>query len=383
MERGAYPASISIIGAGPAGLAAAEVAARAGVRVTIHDHMPSPARKLLMAGKSGLNITHDGPPDTFGTEELAPILSAFGPTEIRDWMDGLGQPSFIGSTGRVFPKAMKASPLLRAWLARLADLGVTLETRARWTGWTGDALRIGDRLVTPDATILALGGASWRRLGSDGAWADLPGLDGIVAPFAPSNIGFRVAWSEHMTRHFGHPIKNAALIVDGVAHRGEVTLSAEGLEGGGLYPLTPRLRDGAPLTLDLKPDLTVEELRDRLARTPKASLPNRLRKLGLDPVQIALVQEWGRPVPSDLAPLLKALPVPLLGPRDMDQAISTAGGLRWDALDADLMMISRPGTFACGEMLDWEAPTGGHLLTACLATGRWAGAAAARHAMRA
>ena len=382
MERAARKPSLAVIGAGPAGLMAAEAAAGAGLAVTVHDHMPSPARKLLMAGKSGLNVTHDGPgfADRYACPRLRPHVEAFGPEAVRSWMHGLGQPTFVGSTGRVFPEAMKASPLLRAWLARLDGLGVTLIRRSRWTGWDGSALRFADgSSETPDATVLALGGASWRRLGSDGAWAGLPGLSALVAPFAPSNAGLSVAWSDHMAPHLGAALKNVALIVDGVAHRGEVVLTAKGIEGGGLYPHTPALRAGAPLALDLKPDLTRDAVRARLAGGAKRSAKDRLRRLGLAPAAIALMQEMARPLPADPAPLVKALPIRHAGPRPLDEAISTAGGLRWDALDG-LMLRDRPGTFVAGEMLDWEAPTGGWLITACLATGKAAGEAAARWA---
>ena len=369
---------IAIVGAGPAGLMAAEVAASRDCTVDVYDHMPSPARKLLMAGKSGLNITNAAPdfasklPDT-----LAPMIAAFGPAEVTAWMEELGQPVFTGSTGRVFPEAMKASPMLRAWLVRLDGLGVRLHRRSRWTGWSDDALTFADgTAIRPAATILATGGASWRRLGSDGAWASL--LPEATAPFTPANVGFRVDWSRHMERHLGTAVKNTGLIVGGTTHRGEITISRHGLEGGGLYPLSPALRDGAPLALDLKPDMTLDQVRERLARGRRDSLPNRLRKaLRLAPVQVALLQEFGRPLPDDLASLVKHLPVPLVGPRPLDEAISTAGGLRFDALDERLMLSDRPGTFAAGEMLDWEAPTGGWLLTACLATGVWAGRAAA------
>ncbi|MEM7642831.1 MAG: TIGR03862 family flavoprotein [Pseudomonadota bacterium] len=384
MASGARQARIAVIGAGPAGLAAAEVASGMGARVEIFDRMPSPARKFLMAGKSGLNVSkvEEGFVDVFGCARLRPMVEAFGPDEVRAWMAGLGQETFVGSTGRVFPVAMKASPLLRAWLARLAARGVVLHRRARWVGFDGAALVFEDRRVEAEAVVLALGGASWRRLGSDGAWAGLPELAGSAAPFQPSNVGFRVDWSPHMARHFGAAVKNVGLVVDGTVHRGEFTISAEGLEGGGLYPLTPKLRTGAGLALDLKPDLSVDEVRARLARAGKASVSNRFRKaLKLTPVQVALVQEFGRPLPEDLAGIIKRLTVPLLGPRGIDQAISTAGGLRWDALDDGLMLRDRPGVFACGEMLDWEAPTGGYLLTACLATGRWAGRHAAEGAM--
>ena len=378
------PASIAVIGAGPAGLMAAEAAAGAGCAVQIFDRMPSPARKFLMAGKSGLNITkvEDDFAAAFVCPSLRPMIDAFGPQEVRAWMNGLGQASFTGSTGRVFPDSMKASPLLRAWLSRLEDLGVVLHRRTRWTGWNGGALTFGGLPpVTPDATILAMGGASWRRLGSDGAWVDT--LPDLVTSFAPSNVGFRVDWSAHMTGHFGAPVKNTGLIVGGVTYRGEFTISGRGLEGGGLYPLTPALRNGAPLALDLKPDLPPGDVRARLAQRGKASLTTHLRKaLRLTPVQIALLLEFARPLPDDLAAAIKHLPVPIQGPRPLDEAISTAGGLRWDGLDATLMLRSRPGTFAAGEMLDWEAPTGGYLLTACLATGVWAGRHAAAWAQR-
>ena len=383
MERDARP-TIAVIGAGPAGLMAAE-AAMGAARVELFDRMPSPARKLLMAGKSGLNLTKAEDPaafaDAYGAPRLAPMLAAFGPADAAAWAEGLGQPLFTGSTGRVFPTAMKASPLLRAWLARLEAGGVTLHARHRWTGWDGGGLTFdapeGPVTRRPDATVLAMGGASWRRLGSDGAWADV--LSDAIAPFAPSNVGLSVGWSAHMARHFGAPLKNAALLVEGRAHRGEVVVTAKGLEGGGLYPLTPALRRGASLRLDLAPDLTEDALADRLARAPrKASLANRLRRAGLSPVAIALAREWADG-PLDAA-VLKRLPVRHAGLRPLDEAISTAGGLRWDALDDALMLRDRPGTFAAGEMLDWEAPTGGYLLTACLATGLWAGRHAAAHA---
>lgn len=376
-----------VIGAGPAGLMAAQVLAEGGARVTVVDRMPSPARKFLMAGKSGLNLTKDAPGAAFLSAypdppaALRAALDAFGPAEVITFAEGLGQEVFTGSSGRVFPKAMKASPLLRAWLARLADLGVELRTRWAWRGWDGDASAFdtpgGPETLRADVTILAVGGASWPRLGSDGAWS---GWVGDVAPFAPANAGLRVAWSDHMTRHFGAPLKGIALRAGGLISRGEVVLTAAGIEGGGIYTLTPPLRDGAPLTIDLMPDLTVEALRAKLARPgPKTSQTNRLRKAGLTPVKVALIQECAREVP-DLAAAIKALPIPHQGVMGLERAISSAGGLRFEALDEGLMIRARPGIFACGEMLDWEAPTGGYLLTACFATGRHAARAALRYA---
>jgi uncharacterized flavoprotein (TIGR03862 family) len=381
-----------VIGAGPAGLMAAEELARAGVTTTIAEAMPSPGRKFLMAGKSGLNITKDEDPATFRAafHPLAPqldaALRAFGPAEVMAFAEALGQPVFTGSTARVFPTAMKASPLLRAWLARLSALGVTLHTRWRWTGLDGPALAFstpdGPRHETPTVTVLALGGSSWRRLGSDGTWA--AHFPGLTAPFRPANMGFHVAWSPHMAPHFGAALKNIALITPDTTLRGEITLSAHGLEGGSLYALSRSLRDRAPLAIDLLPDLTLAQVRARLAARRKGeTLAHALRsRLNLDPARRALFLELARLAP-DPAAALKHLPIPLGPPRPLDEAISTAGGLRFDALDAGLMLTSRPGTFAAGEMLDWEAPTGGYLLTACLATGRHAGRAAAAHATQA
>ncbi|SNX68353.1 hypothetical protein SAMN05878503_10280 [Cereibacter ovatus] len=379
-----------VIGGGPAGLMAAGELARAGRKVLLCDARPSVGRKFLMAGKSGLNLTKDEPPDQFlrhydeAADWLAPMLRAFGPAEVQDWARGLGQPVFTGSSGRVFPVAMKASPLLRAWLGQLSGLGVEIRTRWRWEGF-GTGLRFrtptGVTDLRPAVTVLALGGASWSRLGSDGAWAPWLAAKGVdIAPFRPANMGFRVEWSAHMARHFGAPVKGAALCVADRRERGEFVVSARGIEGGGIYAVSRLLREGAALTLDLLPDLTPAQILARFANLrPGESLPNRLRKLGLSPVAVALVQEFARPLPQGeaLAQRLKALPVPLAGPRPLDEAISTAGGITRAALTDGLELRALPGIFACGEMLDWEAPTGGYLLTACLATGRHAGRAAA------
>ncbi len=374
---------VLVIGAGPAGLMAAETASRAGARVLVADRMPAPARKFLMAGKSGLNLTKAEGPDPFraayGCPRLEPMLDAFGPAEVRAWAEGLGQALFTGTTGRVFPVAMKASPLLRAWLARLEAAGTVLRTRWDWTGGTGFATPDGPVEVRAGAVVLALGGASWSRLGSDGRWAGRLAAEGLpVAPFAPANAGLSVEWSAHMAPHLGRPVKNTALVVGGTARRGEFVISERGLEGGGIYAVSAAVRAGAALAIDLKPDLEVAEVSRRLARA-RGSISNRLRKaLGLDPAAIALLMEFARPLPADPAAIVKRLPVAHDGLRPLDEAISTAGGLSWAALDDRLMLRDRPGTFACGEMLDWEAPTGGYLITACLATGAWAGQAAAR-----
>ncbi|KQI73449.1 NAD(FAD)-utilizing dehydrogenase [Loktanella sp. 5RATIMAR09] len=381
-----------VIGAGPAGLMAAEQLAKAGVSVTVADAMPSVGRKFLMAGKSGLNITKVEPSAAFlaayGKElpaALAHALDDFGPDQVIAWAEGLGQTVFTGSTGRVFPTVMKASPLLRAWLARLQERGVRIETRWRWEGWQGDALRFetpgGTVAIAPKATVLATGGASWARLGSNGAWA--AHLQDQAAPFAPANMGFVVDWSPHMAPHFGTPVKSVALTAGGQKTRGEFIISARGIEGGGIYMLSKAMRDGAPLTVDLLPDWPEDKVRAALQKPRgKTSLSNQLRKvLRFSPVQTALLMECGRPLPGDLAAVIKALPIAHQGPRPMDEAISTAGGVRFDALNNDLMLQSHPGVFCAGEMLDWEAPTGGYLITGCLATGRIAGLAAATYCL--
>jgi uncharacterized flavoprotein (TIGR03862 family) len=372
---------------------AAEALARGGRRVLVAEAKPSVGRKFLMAGKSGLNLTNDAAFEPFlarydeAADVLRPILAGFDALAVQDWARGLGQPVFTGSSGRVFPKSMKASPLLRAWLARLVGQGVEIRTRWRWTGWQdgGVAFQTPDGPVTiaPAVTVLALGGASWARLGSDGAWAPWLAARGVaLAPFRAANAGLSVDWSAPMARVFGQPVKGVALRAGDATSRGEFVVSARGLEGGGIYAVAKQVREGAALTLDLAPDRSLTDVADRLSRARgKTSVSTFLRKaLRLSPVQIALVQEFGRPLPQGaaLAALIKALPVRHAGLRPLDEAISTAGGVRWDAVTADLMLRAVPGVFVAGEMLDWEAPTGGYLLTACFATGRWAGQGAAR-----
>ena len=380
-----------VIGAGPAGLMAAQVLAASGRKVVICDAKPSPARKFLMAGKSGLNLINAAPLEqqigNYGAAAgwLDPVLRAFGPDQIRDWANDLGADLFTGSSGRVFPRAMKASPLLRAWLARLDNAGVRLRRGWRWQGGAFDfATPDGPRHLVPRTCVLALGGASWARLGSDGRWvAELAARGVPLEPFQPANMGFVVDWSDYMRPYFGAPVKGTCLTAGGAKLRAEFVVSARGVEGGGIYALSRHLRDGAALVLDFFPDRSVEDIVRRLTAQPaKLSTTNRLRKaLGLSGVRLALVQEMARPLPADpsaLAHCLKALRISLDGPRPLDEAISTAGGIMRCALTDGLELRDWPGVYAAGEMLDWEAPTGGYLLTACLATGHWAGTHAAQ-----
>ena len=374
-----------VVGAGPAGLMAASRLAAAGRRVVIVDAKPSVGRKFLMAGKSGLNLTKDEPIETFlnaygeARQWLEPMLRTFGPMQVRAWAEGLGQEVFTGSSGRIFPKIMKTSPLLRSWMGTLADRRVEVRTRWRWTGWDGDALTFdtpeGTQVIAPKATVLALGGASWARLGSDGAWAEF--LDAPLAPFKPANMGFLCPWSKFMEPHFGAPVKPVRLTVGEHSVKGEFVITKRGIEGGAVYAVSTTLRDGGELLLDLMPDQTVEAITSKLNRPRgKNSLSNHLRKtLKLTGAKAALLREAGSlpDTSAGLAKRIKALRLELEGPTPMDEAISTAGGVTQAALTETLMLKSRKGVFCAGEMLDWEAPTGGYLLTACLATGLCAG----------
>ena len=394
---------VVIVGGGPAGLMAAEVlSALPGLAVDVYDVMPSVGRKFLMAGKGGMNITHSEPlPDFVGrygarAGQLAPWLAAFSPTALRDWIHGLGIDTFVGTSGRVFPTEMKAAPLLRAWLHRLRSQGVHFHVRHRWLGWSGDGLRFatpdGEIVVQAAAVILALGGGSWARLGSDGAWVPVLRDSGIdVAPLKPANCGFDVAWSPYFSERFaGQPVKPVVASCAGQTRQGEFNITATGIEGGLVYALSALLRDAlardghAALTLDLAPGRSIERLAADLARPRgRDSLANHLRRrAGIEGVKAALLRELCPPetlaAPALLAAAIKALAVPVGATRPIDEAISTAGGVSFAALDEALMLHGKPGVFCAGEMVDWEAPTGGYLLTACLASGRVAAAGVRR-----
>jgi len=386
------PSHVLIVGAGPAGLFAAERLSDAGLRVTVADRMPSPARKFLMAGRGGLNLTHSEPIDRFRARyaEAGPRVSDWldrlSPAALTAWAEGLGQPTFVGSSGRVFPRAMKASPLLRAWLARLAERGVTLNARWTWTGWADGAATFdtpdGPQAVSADAVVLAMGGASWPRLGSDGGWRDVLEARGVeVAPFRPANAGVNVGWSDVFADRFsGQPLKTVALTHGDRTVRGEALVARYGLEGGAVYALSADLRRSldregtATLTVDLRPDLSAEALAARLKRgRGRDSVSNWLRKAaGLSPVAVGLLREIPGDVPSGadkLARRIKAVRLTVTGIQGLDRAISSAGGVRLDQVDERLMLKALPGVFTAGEMLDWEAPTGGYLLQACFASG--------------
>jgi len=393
---------VAVIGAGPAGLMAAEVLAQGGAYVTVYDSMPSAGRKLLMAGRGGLNLTHSEPLPQFlaryreATPHLKAAVEAFPPKALRDWSDALGQPTFVGSSGRVFPKAFKASPLLRAWLRRLDSAGVQFALRHRWTGWDESGRLVfqtpeGPRLVDAGATVLALGGASWPRLGSDGAWVAMLAAKGVkISTLRPANSGFTVAWSDIFRDRFeGQPLKGVALTFGPHTLRGEAIVTRAGIEGGAIYALSAELREAIvksgqeTLNIALRPDLEINGLIARLSQPKgKQSFSNFLRKaVQLSPVGIGLLQEAAKASglslsslsPAALADLINAVPIRLTGTAPIARAISTAGGISFDELDADFMLRGLPGTFAAGEMLDWEAPTGGYLLQASFATGAAAG----------
>ncbi len=385
---------IAIIGGGPAGLMATEALSLLGHRVTVYDGMPTVARKFLLAGKSGLNITHSEDYRLFAgrfgaaSARLRPALDEFRPDDVRAWAEGLGTETFVGSSGRVFPKAMKASPLLRAWLARLEARGVGILTRHRWCGFDGNLLAFetpqGRRLIRHDAVLLALGGASYARLGSDAAWVSWLRDKGVkIAAFQPANCGFDVTWSATFGERFaGEPLKAVTATSEAGTFPGEFVISTTGIEGSLVYAHAASLRDRltkkgeASLVVDLAPGRSEQRLMRDLARQdPKASFSNRLRKgAGIEGVKAGLLRELADAAalshPERLASLIKALPIPLLRPRPIEEAISSAGGILWDELDDGYMLKKLPGMFVAGEMIDWEAPTGGYLLTACLATGR-------------
>jgi len=397
--------NVAVIGGGPAGLMAAEVLAQGGVQVDLYDAMPSVGRKFLLAGVGGMNITHSEPFDAFLSRygaratDIRPLLEIFPPTALREWIHGLGVETFIGSSGRVFPTDMKAAPLLRAWLHRLRVAGVRFHVRHRWLGWhESGALRFvtpeGERLVQADAVVLALGGGSWAKLGSNGAWVPLLAGRGVaVAPLRPSNCGFDVAggWSDHLRSRFaGQPLKTVALrFTDaaGCAHerKGELMLSDTGIEGSLVYALSAPLRDtiaaqgAVTVQMDLAPDKTLARVVAEVAHPRGArSLSSHLQsRAGIKGVKMALLREVLTAEqlndPIQLANAIKSLPITLAAPRPIDEAISSAGGVRFEAVDEHLMLRSLPGVFCAGEMLDWEAPTGGYLLTACFASGRVAG----------
>ncbi|NWF71639.1 MAG: TIGR03862 family flavoprotein [Nitrospirae bacterium] len=399
--------NIAVIGGGPAGLMAAEAASTAGAQVDMYDAMASVGRKFLLAGKGGLNLTHSEPSQKFLSRygarraEIAPLLSSFGPDALRIWARGLGIETFVGSSGRVFPADLKAAPLLRAWMRRLRQAGVRFHMRHRWLGWTGQgalwfATPQGSRSVRADAVVLALGGGSWPKLGSDASWVPLLKERGLhIAPLLPANCGFDVGWSEHFLKKFArHPVKSVAVIVrndDGAEfrHPGEFVITETGVEGGVIYTVSAALRDEilargvATLYLDLAPDRDMPNLTRDLSRLRgKRTMASHLqRQAHIEGVKAGLLREVASKDdfrdPARLAAVMKSLPLRLVAARPLEEAISTAGGVVFDSLDDRLMIRALPGLFCAGEMLDWEAPNGGYLLTACFASGRVAGAGAA------
>jgi uncharacterized flavoprotein (TIGR03862 family) len=407
MELEASARTVAVIGAGPAGLIAAEEIAKAGFLVTVYERMPSPGRKFLLAGRGGLNLTHSEPLENFlrrygdRVEALKAAIKSFPPSRLREWAEALGQKTFEGSSGRIFPEAFKASPLLRAWLRRLDEMGVTFAFHHRWRGWNEEGGLLfdtpkGKARIHADAVVLALGGASWPRLGSDGSWTESFKGKGIsLAALQPSNCGFNVGWSETFRERFaGTPLKRIALSAGEATIRGEAVIAEYGLEGGAIYALSPRLRKELIATgtaivhVTLRPDLAEAEIAKRLsAPRGKQSFSNFLRKaVNLPPIGVALLHEWAAAhgtrlsdlPPEKLAGLIHRLPIALNGIAPIESAISTAGGIAFDELDENFMLRKLPGVFAAGEMLDWEAPTGGYLLQACFATGAAAGMGAVR-----
>lgn len=395
---------VAVVGAGPAGLMAAEMAASAGCRVVVYERMPRPARKFLMAGRGGLNLTHTRPLHDFLATyrdpegHVARAVAAFPPEALIAWCRDLGIETRVGTSGRVFPVTWKASPLLRSWLRRLDAAGVTLKAGHNWTGWDDDGALVfetaqGPRRVRPNATILALGGASWPRLGSNGAWLEtMAAADVATRPWAPSNCGLVIEWSAHVVERWaGAPLKRIAVRVAGTDAwmRGEAVITRTGLEGGAIYALGAQVRDAlaapgpAVLELDLRPDFALSDLSARLATAPgKQSLATVLRKrAGLQPQAAAVLRDGAdqldRSNPQQMASAIKAVRLSVTGLQGLDRAISSVGGVAGDAIGSDMMLKARPGTFVAGEMFDWDAPTGGFLLQACFATGRVAGTSAA------
>jgi uncharacterized flavoprotein (TIGR03862 family) len=394
--------SVTIVGGGPAGLAAAEVLSQHGIAVDLYDAMPSVGRKFLLAGKGGMNITHSEPMEAFLSRygnrrtHIAPMLDEFGPQALRDWVHGLGIDTFVGSSGRVFPTDMKAAPLLRAWLHRLREAGVRFHMRHRWLGWNDDgALRfaspVGEQSVMANAVLLALGGGSWARLGSDGAWVPLLQQRGVaVNALQPANCGFDVGWSEHFASRFaGAPVKSVVLACTdskgaSLRKQGDFIVTAGGVEGSAIYALSAALRDQiagngvAVLHIDLLPGMELERVINEIAhpRGSRSMASHLQSRLGLKGVKAALLRERASAGaykdPVLLGEAIKSLPLPLVAPRPIDEAISSAGGVAFETLNKRLMLNAMPGVFCAGEMLDWEAPTGGYLLTACFASGRMA-----------
>ncbi len=380
---------ISIIGSGPAGLIAAETITSAGFDVTVYEHKPSIARKFLLAGLGGLNITHNEDLDIlisrYGKSSgfLAPAIEEFSPQSLREWCAGLGEETFTGTSDRIFPKSFKATPLLRNWSARLSESGVTFKTRWRWTGWNDNgSLRFqtgqGIKEIHPQAVLLALGGASWPKMGSDGEWTNILKYKGItVSPWKPSNCGFIANLSEEFKNRFqGSPLKPVTLTFGGRSIKAEILITAKGVQGPGIYALSASLRDAiekdgqATLMLDLRPDISEDLLAQKLAASRKGdSFTNIMRKIGLSHAAAALVREKKTVDKNGLAGLIKNFPLELTATTGLGRAISSAGGISLDELDSNYMLKKLPGVFAAGEMLDWEAPTGGYLLQACFSTG--------------